>query len=163
MAISLPITPSIRSRSTDEENLLRRALLDCLVAAQEPVAWAVAGEAIGWLPERADAVGAAIVARQLAGLDAAGRVQYAYPVSSTATNQQVRLGDGRTLYAMCAIDALGCCFAFGQPVQIASTCHVCGRSIQISVRGEHEAVSQPAGVYALYMDLSKYDEWATNT
>ena len=179
--MAFPEVISIRSRLTDEEAALRQALLQRLascsmpaLAAGEPpppVTWAEAGAALGWPPARAAAVGAALVTKKLAGQDAAGHVRYAYPVSASPTAHCVTLADGRTLYAMCAIDSLGCYFTFGQPVQVEARCHVCGEPVHVCVHGPAQwgaqtaaqVESQPPGAYATHVDLNKYDDWAANT
>lgn len=156
-------TPSIRARLTDDEAVLRQALLGCLVAAQGPVPFDAAGDLLGWLPERTAAAGAALAAKKLAGLDEQARVKYAYPVSSAPTAHRVTLADGRVLHAMCAIDALGCFFTFGQPVRIDARCHVCGEPVRVTVSGPAQVASQPPGACATHVDLNKYDDWAANT
>jgi hypothetical protein len=161
--MTFPITPSIRSRLTDDEHALRKALLHCLVGEQGPVPFAAAGAVLAWPPARTAAVGAALAAKKLAVLDEQGHVKYAYPVSSVPTDHRVTLDDGRTLYAMCAIDALGCFFTFEQPVQIDARCHVCGEPVHIIVRGLAQVESQPPEVCATHVDLSKYEDWASNT
>ena len=160
---SLPVTPSIRSRLTTEEHRVRKALLGCLVAAQGAVGAADVGAALGWAPEQAAAIIAALVAKKLVVQDEHGRVKSAYPVSSVATSHRVTLADGRTLYAMCAIDALGCFFEFGQPLQIDASCHVCGAPLQITLSFAEQVASMPSGVYATHVDLNKYDDWAAKT
>ena len=124
---------------------------------------AAAGAAFGWPPEQIAAVGASLAAKKLAALDEQGRVKYAYPVSSAPTSLRVTLADGRQLYAMCAIDALGCCFTFGQPVQIDARCHVCGQPVHIAVTGPAQVQSQPPDAHVTHVDLNKYDDWAANT
>jgi hypothetical protein len=148
--------------STDEY-LLRKALLDCLAAAPGSATAADAGAALGWPPVQTAVVLAALAAKKLVAQDDEGRLRYAYPVSGAATDHRVTLADGRTLYAMCAIDALGCFFEFGQPLQIDACCHVCGAPVHIAVRSATEAVSLPPDVYATHVDLNKYDDWAANT
>lgn len=171
--MTFPAVPSIRSRLADEEAALRQALLQRLASfsmpslpageTPPPVTWAEAGAALCWPPARAAAVGAALVAKKMAGEDAAGRVRYAYPVSATPTAHRVTLADGRTLYAMCAIDSLGCFFAFSQPVQVDARCHICGDPVQVVVSGPAQVDSHPAGACATHVDLNQYDDWAGNT
>ncbi len=159
----IPVAASIRSRLTDDENLLRSALLDCLLYKQAPVAFATAGAAVGWPTEKTVAAAAGIVAKKMVVLDEAGRVQLAYPVSAVATNHKVALADGRTFYAMCAIDAMGCCFEFDQPVQVESTCHFCGEPLRARVGGVGDVVAERPNAYAVHVDLDKYEDWATKT
>lgn len=170
--MTFPAVLSIRARLTDEEAALRQALLQRLASFSlptlpagepPPVTWAEAGAALGWPPEHAAAVGAALVAKKLAGQDAAGHVRYTYPVSASPTAHRVTLADGRTLYAMCAIDSLGSAWTFGQPVQVEARCHVCGEPVHVRVHGPAQVESQPPGAYATHVDLNKYDDWAANT
>jgi hypothetical protein len=159
----IPVAASIRSRLTEDEILLRSALLDCLLYEQAPVAFATAGAALNWPTEKTAAAAAGIVAKKMVVLDEAGRVQFAYPVSAVATNHKVALADGRTLYAMCAIDALGCCFEFAQSVQVEPTCHFCGKPLRARVGGVGDVLAEPPTIYAVHVDLDKYEDWATKT
>jgi hypothetical protein len=159
----VPIAASLRSRLTPAENELRRALLACLLAVEGPVTMATAGQALGWSPAQTAAVAGAIVAKKLVVLDGEGGVQYAYPVSAVPSAHRVTLADGRTLYAMCAIDALGCCFEFGQPAVIESACQGCGAPVRVAVAGPTDVTVQPPGAYAVHVDLDKYEDWATKT
>jgi hypothetical protein len=159
----VPIAASIPSRLTDDENLLRRALLACMTAAPGLVGFADAGQALGWSAAKTAAVGGAITAKKLVVLDDGGHVRVAYPVSAAPTSHRVTLADGRTLFAMCAIDALGCCFAFAQPVTVESSCQACGAPIRIDVRAVGEVEAQPPTAIAVHVDLDKYEDWATKT
>ena len=159
----LPLTRSIHSRLTADENALRPALLECLVDAGAPVTSAEAGAALGWSPARTAAAAAGIAAKKMVVLDADERVQFAYPVSTVATSHKVTLADGRTLHAMCAIDALGCCFTFGQPITVEASCHVCGAPLRVQVDGVNGVVADPPDAYAVHVDLDKYEDWATKT
>ena len=159
----LPITRSIQSRLSTDENTLRAALLECLVDAGAPVAFAATGAALGWLPERTEAAAAGIAAKKMVVLDAHGRVQFAYPVSTVATSHKVTLADGRTFHAMCAIDALGCCFTFGQPVTVESVCQLCGEPVRVQVNRVDDILAEPPSAYAVHVDLDKYEDWATKT
>jgi hypothetical protein len=159
----IPVTSSIRARMTEDENLLRSALLACLVAKQAPVAFTTAGAALGWPAEKTAAVAATLVTTKMVVLDEADCVKFAYPVSSMLTSHKVTLADGRTLYAMCAIDALGCCFEFEQPVQVESTCRLCGKPVRVDFGGVHDVVAKPPDAYAVHVDLDQYEDWATET
>ncbi len=159
----VPVAASICSRLTEDENIFRLALLDCMVDANAPLPFAAAAAALGWHPDKVAAAGRGLAAKKLVVLDAAERVQFAYPVSALPTGHKVTLADGRTLYAMCAIDALGCCFTFGQPVVVESLCDVCSRSLRIAVAGAEQVAADPPTAYAVHVDLDKYEDWATNT
>ncbi len=67
-----------------------------------------------------------------------------YPLSLTATEHQIFLRDGTTLYAMCAVDALGMPNMFNRDAMIISQCEWCKEKINIEVRnGEIAAKSHP--------------------
>jgi hypothetical protein len=159
----LPVTRSIWSRLTADENRLRSALLKCLVDTGAPVAFAEVGAALSWPPEQTAAAAAGIINNKMVVLDADARVQFAYPVSTAATSHKVALADGRTLYAMCAIDALGCCFTFDQPVTVESACQICGKPLRVQVNGVDDIVAHPPDAYVVHVDLDKYEDWATKT
>jgi hypothetical protein len=159
----VPVAASIRSRLTEDENMLRSALLDCLVDARAPLPFAAAGAVLGWHPEKVAAAGRGLAAKKLVVLDAAERVQFAYPVSTLPTSHKVTLADGRSLYAMCAIDALGCCFTFGQSVVVEAICQVCSLPLRIAVASAEQVTVDPPTAYAVHVDLDKYEDWATNT
>lgn len=58
----------------------------------------------------------------------------AYPFSATPTAHRVVFRDGRTVFAMCAIDALGMPVMLNEDAYIASECAYCGQDIRIGVR-----------------------------
>ena len=62
-----------------------------------------------------------------------GRIELAYPFSGAPTAFAVTLLDGRTRYAVCAVDALGIPPLLGQPVLIRSSCHHCGEPLELRV------------------------------
>jgi hypothetical protein len=53
-------------------------------------------------------------------LDARGNVAVAYPFSARPTRHRVRLGDGRSYWACCAIDALGIPYLLGERAIVAA-------------------------------------------
>lgn len=57
---------------------------------------------------------ASLVEADLLRIDGDRRVVVAYPFSAQPTRHRVTLHDGRTYYAMCAIDALGIPYMLGQ-------------------------------------------------
>jgi mercuric reductase len=72
------------------------------------------------------------------------RIIGAYPFTDRDTGQRVKL-DGRTVNAMCAVDALGVGAMLGRDVQIDSRCHRSGSAIRITTRdcGRAIAVAHP--------------------
>jgi len=59
----------------------------------------------------------------------------AYPFSGGPTAHQVQIGGHTTLYAMCAIDALGIPFMLGQGASIRSACFVCHTPVTVDIDG----------------------------
>jgi len=82
-----------------------------------------------------------LVVLNAAGTDAVG----AYPITTEATPHQLNI-DTRTIYAMCALDAVSVAPMFASEVKIASHCHVSGDPIQIHMRGSDVIESNPEGV-----------------
>jgi hypothetical protein len=66
----------------------------------------------------------------------AGRVRVAYPFSGAPTAHRVKLADGPTLYAMCALDALGIPLMTGRNALISSADPTSGQPITIEVDGD---------------------------
>src|SRR5262249_13426435 len=78
----------------------------------------------------------------------------AYPFSGSQTAHQVLLGEHRTRYAMCAIDALGMPLMLGQGACIRSTCFFCHTPVTIDIAG---GVLQEVSPSTLAVWLSEQD------
>ena len=61
-----------------------------------------------------------------------GRVDLAYPFSTTPTSFVVHLSGRGDRYVCCAIDALGVAPMLGESVRIRSRCHHCGEPLEFS-------------------------------
>ena len=59
----------------------------------------------------------------------------AYPFSGVPTAHQVRLTGRSTLYAMCAIDALGIPFMLSHGARIRSACFFCHQPVTVEIDG----------------------------
>jgi len=68
-------------------------------------------------------------------LDHAGRITAAYPFSALPTRHRVQIACRATVFAMCAIDALGISAMTGVPVAIESTDPSTGAPITVNVDG----------------------------
>jgi hypothetical protein len=67
-----------------------------------------------------------------------------YPFSIVPTEHQLILEDGKKLFAMCAIDALGMPNMFSRNVKIISRCAKCKQEITIEVKdGKAARLSHP--------------------
>lgn len=89
-------------------------------------------------------------------------ITFAYPVSGKPTNHKVKLNDGREFFSMCAIDAMGSAFVFGQDVEIASVCPVSGEEIRVDIKDGKIGDYAPKTVQAIHVDLSTVENWAAN-
>jgi hypothetical protein len=85
-----------------------RALLGAFLTDGGPPDLTVVGQLAAELELDPQAALAALAAADLVHIDpAAGHVRVAYPFSGPPTPHRVELADGPTVYAMCALDALG--------------------------------------------------------
>ncbi|KPL04902.1 MAG: hypothetical protein AMJ73_03170 [candidate division Zixibacteria bacterium SM1_73] len=67
-----------------------------------------------------------------------------YPFSLTSTKHQIVLEDGKALFAMCAVDALGMPNMFNKNVEVISQCEWCKQEITIEIKnGEVTTRSHP--------------------
>jgi hypothetical protein len=67
-----------------------------------------------------------------------------YPLSLAPTKHQVVLEDGKRLFAMCAIDALGMPNMFDKNVKVISECEWCKQEITLEIKdGEVSRRSHP--------------------
>ena len=73
---------------------------------------------------------------------ATGAILVAYPFSGRETAHRVRF-DGREVYAMCALDALGIAPMLGEPITIASRDPLTGEEIEVALEPEGRGSSQP--------------------
>lgn len=103
-----------------------------------------------------------LLARKAMVVDGQGNVPFIYPVSALPTHHRVTLADGRTFSAMCAIDAMGAAFTFGQDTVIHSKCSACGEPVHLGVRQGRIAQAAPADIHVLHMDLNRPADWAAS-
>lgn len=66
-------------------------------------------------------------------LDHAGQITAAYPFSALPTRHRVQISGNATVFAMCAIDALGVSAMTGRPVVIGSADPSTGEPVTVSV------------------------------
>lgn len=100
--------------------------------------------------EDAAAILARLHAADLLVYDAASaRITAAYPFSSKPTGHQVEIA-GRTLHALCAIDALGIPFMLGASGVIRSECFWCHAVVEVDVADGEIRTHRPAGLVAWY-------------
>ncbi|WP_051516003.1 alkylmercury lyase family protein [Candidatus Blastococcus massiliensis] len=112
---------------------LHRVLLASLATGEGVPPTAEAAAAAGLTADRARAALAELVAAELVAADAAGAVTGVFPLSAVPTRHVVRLDDGRRLYAMCAVDALGVPAMLGRPATVDSADPGTGRPVRVEV------------------------------
>lgn len=152
--------PSIYSRLTDPERRLRMKLMEQILRSTGPVNEADISQ-LDMQPETGTII-QSLINKRVIVKDSVGDITFVYPVSALPTSHKVRLQDGRTFHAMCAIDALGAAFTFEQDVSITSVCGYCQEPITAVIHNEHFAEIEPPSLCVLHVDLKKEDKWATS-
>ncbi|MEV4158249.1 organomercurial lyase [Nocardia salmonicida] len=79
-------------------------------------------------------------------LDTSGAIAAAYPFSATPTAHRVQFAGGATVYAMCAIDALGMAAMLDTDLMIESTAPDTGHSITITIHEKKLTATPPTVV-----------------
>jgi hypothetical protein len=83
-----------------------------------------------------------------------GEILAAYPFSTRSTPHRLTLLNGREVFAMCAMDALGVSAMLDQVVMIHSHCAHCGAPILLEVQGERLATILPPAVVVWYQSAA---------
>ncbi|MFE3223676.1 alkylmercury lyase family protein [Nocardia sp. NPDC059228] len=91
----------------------------------------------------AESVLARLHAADVIRLDAAGAIASAYPFSTSPTRHRVRITNGATVYAMCAVDALGVPAMLGTDAVVISADPSTSEPVEITIR-DGELTAQPA-------------------
>src|SRR5574341_1794976 len=118
----------------DREREARRAVVTLIAAGVAPDEAALA-EALGCPQAAAVELLEALVAKGCLVWDGAhGGIVAAYPLSTRSTRHRVTPAGGRTVHALCAMDALGVSRPEERPSAIESSCPHCGRTITLEVR-----------------------------
>lgn len=128
------VDPALEARWTTRrlarETEILQAILRAFVERPDPI---VVEEIIRAFPGRApDEIRAALTRLDEDDLIQIhdGRVDLAYPFSTTPTCFVVHLSGRGDRYVCCAIDALGAAPMLGESVRIRSRCHHCGEPIE---------------------------------
>lgn len=97
----------------------------------------------------------ALARRDLLGLEAGtDAIRYAYPFTETATGHRVSL-NGRSLHALCAVDALGIGAMYRTDATVTSCCSFCGAPIAVATtaQGQTLQAAAPAGA-VVWLDFA---------
>ncbi|MEX2210370.1 MAG: alkylmercury lyase family protein [Gaiellaceae bacterium] len=143
-AAGIPEARVGRSRSerlSDQERALYFSILRSFARGQTPAPATIAAETRRLGLDLA-AARAKLAAEDLVHFDADGAVLVAYPFSGRPTAHQVTL-NGHSVYAMCAIDALGMAPMLSQPVAISSRDPASDEAVFVELSPDGAAEWQP--------------------
>ncbi|WP_436499635.1 alkylmercury lyase family protein [Actinokineospora sp. HUAS TT18] len=126
------------------ERAVHQAILRSFAATGAPPA--TVDQVAGSFAETGDQVLARLHDADVIRVDAAGRVQVAYPFSAAPTAHRVRLAGGVEVYAMCAIDALGMPAMLGADAVIATTDPTNGLPITVTIAAGRAQWDPPGAV-----------------
>ena len=144
-------TTPIVARINPQENAVRETVMHAMIATRQPYPLATSPHA-PLLRE--------LAARNVLALSGESVIA-AYPVSGRQTNKRVIFADGREAYAMCAIDALGFHYAFGEDIRIESACEDCGARIVLAMHGgKIDLIEGGADIHVLHADLQNQRNWS---
>lgn len=87
-----------------------------------------------------------LIESDVVAVDNAGELRAVYPFSPTPTVHQVAISAGPTVYAMCAIDALGISAMLGRPTTISSREPDTGEVITVQVEEDRAIWHPPSAV-----------------
>jgi hypothetical protein len=79
-----------------------------------------------------------------------GQIVSAYPFSVVPTAHRVALAGNPTVYAMCAIDALGMPFMFDMDAIIDSICQQCGQDLTVHITNGTISTAIPGEIVVVY-------------
>ena len=112
--------------------------------------------ALDMAPAVIDATVARLVERGTVARDpASGDLVGARGLTLAETSHRLTI-DGRSLYAYCAVDAVGIPVALGRYARVESRCHACGRPLDLTIE-QGRVIDAPAGtvIWAAERDLGR--------
>lgn len=131
-----------------QEQALYGPLLTALTSGGSAPELATASAAAGLTQTQGHTALHRLAAVDLVALDGEGGLVGVFPLSVGPSRHVVRLADGRTLHAMCAVDALGVPAMLGLPAVVTSTDPTTGTTITISV-SDRGVLADPVGTAVL--------------
>ncbi|EHM12978.1 Alkylmercury lyase [Jonquetella anthropi DSM 22815] len=148
------IIDSIAARLTAEENAFRNRIINSIADTHKPFFAANDAE---------KAMVKTLQSKNALAIEEDGSVSSIYPVSAKPSHHLVTLADGRAVYCMCAIDALGCAFTFDQDIVVTSSCSNSGVAIRIAIKDKKICCALPdrEAIRVLHSDLKASDNWAS--
>ncbi len=132
------------ARLTKQEDRVRCEVLRRFALGETPRVSTLAGQC-GIAPVRTREILLRLTAMDLLLVDSTGEtVLAAYPFSATPTPHRVHL-NGREVFALCAVDALGIPAMLQEVADIVSRCAHCGSQVEIRVSPDHVTRYLPGG------------------
>lgn len=144
------------------QNAVRSRLLEALIGSRTPLQPERIERICGDLSGAVEDVLGQLEKKGVIVRDKDKAVVAVYPVSAVPTRHRVQLADGRTLHAMCAIDAIGAAFTFNQDAAVQSSCLRCDTAIRLRLVGGRLQEVDPGSVLVQHVDLRKYRNWAAD-
>jgi len=151
---------SLSSRLTATERLARNYIMESIINSAAPFKVDSLHQGLNTQPDDVRTIVDSLVDKRSVVRDELGDIVFAYPVSALPTAHRVTLQDGRQLYAMCAVDAMGVAFTFKQDIKIDSVCRHCNTPVSLQVINGEIMELQPATAHVMHVDLKKLDNWA---
>ncbi|MCK2244173.1 MULTISPECIES: alkylmercury lyase family protein [unclassified Crossiella] len=141
-----------RARATPAEvaeRAVHQAILRAFASTGQPPSAARLQQVAAANGATADSILTRLHEADVIRLDQAGAIRVAYPFSAVPTRHQVRLATGRTVSAMCAVDALGIPAMLGTDATITCIDPVTGERVVVTVHnGGHTWEPASAVVFA---------------
>lgn len=139
--------------SVQEERVWQAVLRAFASSGRAPRRWELLEGELS--SEAASACLERLAAKDVLVLDSrSGEILGAYPFSARPTRHRVSFG-AQTVYAMCAIDALGMAAMLGRKVQVESSCPLCGGAIAMKSDAQAIARLEPASVVVWFPNESE--------
>ena len=88
-------------------------------------------------------------------MDGDSAITHAYPFSNEPTAHRVQLAGGPSVYAMCAIDALGMPFMLKRNADITSACEQCGGAIAVRIENQQVVERAPTDIVVWYTTVAE--------
>jgi hypothetical protein len=152
--------PNIHKMLSDEEDRLRSVLLNRIIQSPGVVSSLELGNLADDTGINVSSAIKGLKQKGLAVVRDDGAVAGVYPFSASPTTHQVQFEDGKSTYAMCAIDSLGIAYELEKDVVISSSCSHCKRPISIEITEGEISMAEPQTTLALHVSLGNYKDWA---
>lgn len=142
---------------TADEDLIRSSIIWHFAKAGRAPSLVELSAATGMEPDTLKTNLERLRQRDLVVMDTAESIAGAYPLTDRETEHKVRLA-AHTVYAMCAVDALGVGAMFGEDIDIVSVCRHCHAPIKISLQNARTKLASVAPQEAVVWAGTRTDE-----